>query len=250
MKHKIKALIPKAILVRYWEYKRWIGNKRNATQSTMDVFSDIYKKNIWGGELGSFCSGTGSLMDEITKPYILKITEILKSYGTNMPTIVDLGCGDFRIGQNFINYCSKYTAVDIVPALIDKHKATGYGKNVDFLCLDITEDSLPEGDICFLRQVLQHLSNDQISKILPKLSRYKLIFVTEHYPSNNPNIEPNKDKICGAEIRLYKNSGVYLDAPPFNIPSSALEILLEIPVSGINEELDDLGVIRTYKLQL
>lgn len=249
IKLKIKALIPKYILLQYWKYKRWLDNKRNATQSTVDIFSEIYQKNKWGGELGSFCSGTGSLVDKITVPYIERITEFLQSYGPKKPTIVDLGCGDFRIGRHFINLCAKYTAVDIVPSLIEKHRASGYGKNVDFLCLDLTDDSFPEGDICFLRQVLQHLSNEQIIKILPKLSKYKMVFITEHYPSNNPNIEPNKDKVCGAGIRLYENSGVYLDKPPFNIQSSALALFLEIPVPETSELGEDPGVIRTYTLK-
>ena len=34
--------------------------------------------------------------------------------------------------------------------------------DVDFRVLDITSDEIPPGDVCFVRQVLQHLSNQSI----------------------------------------------------------------------------------------
>lgn len=248
MRKIIKPLIPNIALKLYQGYKRAIENKRNATLTPAEIFTEIYKNNRWGGEAGDFCSGTGSVMNEITQSYVDKITDYLHSYGPNKPTIVDLGCGDFRIGRNFISHCSQYIAVDVVPDLIEKHKASGYAKEVTFLCLDLIEDVLPDGDVCFLRQVLQHLSNSQIAKILPKLAKYKIIFITEHYPSDRSNTLVNTDKICGAGIRLYDNSGVYLDKPPFNVPTSAVELFLEVSLGRLGAE-NDAGMLRTYKIQ-
>jgi len=118
---------------------------------------------------------------------------------------------------------------------------------VKFISLDIVEDDLPDGDICFLRQVLQHLSNAQISKILPKLKMYNVCFVTEHYPTDNPAIVPNKDIVHGGGIRPYENSGVYLDESPFNVPRACMELILEVPGVGLPKEYDQ-GVIRTYRI--
>jgi hypothetical protein len=239
----IKRAIPKTILK---VLRRIKYNRRNADRSVRDVFTEVYIKGEWGTRNGRFCSGPGSATDSITQPYIKMIIEFLQSIDQEK-TVVDLGCGDFEIGKHFIPYCSEYIGVDIVPNLIEKHELTNWGEHVKFICSDIIADDLPDGDICFLRQVLQHLSNDQIAKILPKLKKYKVIFITEDYPKNNKRIVPNKNMVHGSRIRAFDNSAVYLDKPPFNIPSQCLEMVLEVPVAGLSQEYSE-GLIRTYKL--
>jgi len=237
------------VLEIYRKFLRKRVSKRNMKVSLPEVFSEIYRKNYWGGTSGDYYSGSGSATSEITKPYLHKMANYLRKYDSRKTTIVDLGCGDFRVGSNFIDYCDKYIAVDVVPELVLKHQKSNYGKNVEFLCLDIVEEPLPKGKICFLRQVLQHLSNEQILKILKKLDIYETVFITEHYPTDNSDIEPNIDIVHGAGIRLYENSGVYLDKAPFNLSSSALELVLEVPGQEVQENKDK-GVIRTFALHL
>jgi len=211
-----------------------------------DIFSEIYNNKLWGDGSGDFDSGLGSSEEQVTKPYVTKIANFLKTSKTK-PKVVDLGCGDFRVGKNLACYCREYTGIDIVRKLIDKLNKTASSASVKFKCLDIIDDELPSGDIVFVRQVLQHLSNEQILKILPKLKQYAVAFITEHYPSDNPKIKPNKDIVPGSAIRLYTNSGVYLDKPPFNLPKSSLELFLEVPGTGMGKGQDQ-GVIRTYKV--
>jgi hypothetical protein len=136
--------------------------------------------------------------------------------------------------------------VDVVSDLVRHLKASVREHGVKFLCLDIVREELPPGDICLIRQVLQHLSNEQIGKVLAKLGRYPVVFVTEHYPKDGPAVVPNRDKVHGSGIRLYENSGVYLDRPPFNIPPAHLELILELPGHGF-DGLYDPGVIRTFR---
>ena len=248
MKKTIKYFTPKPIRQILRKTKYYFEDKRNSNKTAREVFTEIYKKGTWGGEFGTFYSGKGSSDEAVTIPYLKKIIEFLQQFGPNKPRLIDLGCGDFEIGKNFIQYCSQYICVDIVYDLIEKHKASNLADHIHFVCLDIVEDDLPDGDICFLRQVLQHLSNEQIIKILVKLKKYKTIFITEHYPTDNPRIIPNINKVHGARVRVFDNSGVYLGKPPFNIPTSALQLFLEVPGVGLGKDYDP-GVIRTYKLE-
>jgi hypothetical protein len=100
---------------------------------------------------------------------------------------------------------------------------------------------LPNVQLVTIRQVLQHLSNAQISGILAKLKNYNHILITEHLPLNESGIVYNVDKIQGDHIRLAYNSGVYIDKEPFNIKATILfeyrEDLGEIP-----------AIIRTYHI--
>ncbi|OGX15781.1 MAG: hypothetical protein A2166_03095 [Omnitrophica WOR_2 bacterium RBG_13_41_10] len=213
-----------------------------------EIFTEIYDNKLWGNGLNKFYSGPGSAEELIVQPYVQKISDFLRAYIPKKPRIVDLGCGNFEVGKHFIDYCSEYIGVDIVPKLIEELNKTKATSAVNFLCLDIIDDELPNGDIAFLRQVLQHLSNEQILKILPKLRKYKIVFITEHYPTPNPGIVFNKNMVPGVRIRLEENSGAYLDKMPFNIPRDALQLFLEVPRVGMGKECDP-GIIQTYKLE-
>jgi hypothetical protein len=106
---------------------------------------------------------------------------------------------------------------------------------VQFACLDFLEDELPLGDVATLRQVFQHLSNDQISAALPKLARYKHLIVTEHVPRGP--FRPNVDKPMGPGTRLAEASGVVLGASPFELPGFVSRLLCTVDADG--------GVIET-----
>ena len=219
--------------------------RRNAGRTSQDVFSEIYREKKWGGT-GAFCSGSGSAIDAITDPYVACIRGHLRSSGSERPRVVDLGCGDFAIGSRLVEDCAEYTGVDVVPDLV-KHLQETVSGPTSFVCLDMVQDDLPAGDVCLIRQVFQHLSNAQIQTVLSKLSQYRTVFITEHHPADNPAVTPNVDKVQGSGIRLFNNSGVYLDQPPFNIPSANLELVLEVPDHGFGK-LYTPGVIRTFRL--
>ncbi len=173
------------------------------------------------------------------------VNEKAKSEGFYSLCFVDLGCGDFRIGKQLLPLCTKYIGADIVKSLIDYNINNYSNENISFVHLDIVDAELPLGDVCFIRQVFQHLSNRQILSILKKIENYKWVFITEHYPTNNESIVPNLEKVHGADIRAYKNSGVYLTQAPFNIPIQKIEMVLEVPGDGLGNGFDQ-GVIRTF----
>lgn len=244
MKKQIKKIIPKPV----WHLLRNKKRKReaalNQSRSTEEVFSNIYRNNIWGGERGDFCSGSGTVGTDISKAYLDCLTELSTSLGFSKLRAVDLGCGDMRIGENIKSLFNHYTGVDIVKPLIEAHEKNWGDERTTFEHLDIIEEELPEGDVCFLRQVLQHLSNEQISAILPKLAKYPYVFVTEHLPSIGPDIVKNIDKTQGGTIRLYQKSGVFLTEAPFLVPTGKMEVILEVTGHKVGE-LEDRGVIQT-----
>jgi hypothetical protein len=89
--------------------------------------------------------------------------------------------------------------------------------DVEFRALDLIEDELPPAEVAFVRQVLQHPSNDQIRKFIARASlTYKFLVVTEHPPSE-ANFKHNADKLAGPGTRMGHASGVVLTSPPFNL---------------------------------
>ena len=192
---------------------------------TKAAMAQIYENNLWGGNQSEFFSGDGSHNPELINPYLETLTSFLTAFKTP-PVVCDLGCGDFNIGKELVKLSKKYIAIDIVPELIAHNKKTFKAENLEFHSLDIAEDNLPSGDLAILRQVLQHLSNAEIKGVVEKLYDFKYVILTEHLPEKD--FVPNKDIISGQGIRLKKQSGVNLLAPPFNFKAEDEKQLLVI----------------------
>ena len=245
----IRKLVPYPLISLYRKLKRAQKRKENLGKSTEEIFSEIYRNNQWGGESGEFNSGVGSTNESISSAYLKCLNEQKDKLNFSELQAVDLGCGDMRIGSQIAGMFRSYTGVDIVKDLIEHHRVAfkEQAGAINFEHLNIVEEELPDGEVCFVRQVLQHLSNDQIGKVLIKLKKYRYVFITEHLPTPNADQKFNSDKPHGSDIRLYDNSGVFLSEPPFSVESSQLETVLEVDGCGYDnyEEPWIRGVIQT-----
>jgi hypothetical protein len=183
----------------------------------------------------------GSHNNAITSVYVKAISDFLKDFDEK-PDVLDLGCGDFNVGSQIRGLSRSYVACDIVSELIDFNRNMFSSFNVDFRALDLVEDLLPKADVVFIRQVLQHLSNIQIQRFLPKLvGSFKWLVLTEHLPLQ-PDFPPNVDQGNSHNIRLGKNSGVVLTSPPFNLKVVEERILCEVREGN--------GIIRAIAYRL
>jgi len=208
---------------------------------TRDAMEQVYENKLWGTNKSDFYSGAGSHQPEIIKPYIAVLKTFLTSFKSKI-TVCDLGCGDFNVGKELVKFTKKCIAVDIVEDLIAHNKEKFIEENVSFHCLDIAKNDLPFADCALVRQVLQHVSNAEIESIVKKLQNFKYVIVTEHLPVGD--FIPNKDIISGQGIRLKRQSGVHLIAPPFNFKVKEEKQLLSINLK------DYKGVIVTTFYQV
>jgi len=208
---------------------------------TKAAMEQVYEQKLWGDNNSNFYSGSGSHQVAIVTPYIAAVISFLTSFKTPI-TVCDLGCGDFNIGKALVEHTVKYNAVDIVAPLIAFNKEKFKEVNLAFYCLDIAVDDLPSGDCAIIRQVLQHLSNTEVQRIVEKLVNFKYFILTEHLPVGD--FTPNKDIISGQGIRLKKQSGINLLAAPFNLKVKEEKQLCAYELEGKN------GVVVTklYKL--
>ena len=109
--------------------------------------------------------------------------------------------------------------------------------DVDFQVLDLAQNDLPDGDVVFIRQVLQHLSNQHIACAVQQIQqRFSHLVLTEHLPVS-ADFPHNLDKPAGGSTRLGIGSGVVLTSAPFQLAVLAERVLCDVPEYG--------GVIRT-----
>jgi len=210
--------------------------KKKQPWPTRSAMQQIYDLNLWGNNGSLFYSGDGSHRDEFVKPYLDAVLTFLRSF-ENKLSVVDLGCGDFNIGNNLVDSTREYNAIDIVPELIEYNNKRFNCEVLKFSCLDVSKEEIPVGDCVIIRQVLQHLSNTEISKIVAKIEKYKYVILTEHIP--NSSFIPNCDIVSGQGIRLKKKSGVDIEKEPFHFQFKTKETLCEVRLTN------DKGAIRT-----
>ncbi|WP_435132999.1 class I SAM-dependent methyltransferase [Formosa sp. A9] len=196
---------------------------------TQAAMSQVYERNLWGGNPTEFYSGDGSHNINLVAPYIQAVSNFLSGFKPLL-SVCDLGCGDFNVGKQLLPFTRKYVAVDIVPDLIGRNMTLFKNEKLEFKHLDISKDELPKADCAIVRQVLQHLSNAEIENVLIKLKKYKYVLLTEHIPE--ADFVPNIDIISGQGIRLKKHSGVAILAAPFLTKVKACKDLLSISLEG------------------
>jgi hypothetical protein len=191
---------------------RLASSMADEPRSRSAIFEAVYRNNRWGSEAGcKFFSGSGS-RGRAAEDYVRQMSELLRKHEREIGrpiTVVDIGCGDFAVGRSLVEHVPtmSYIGCDIVSSLIE-HNQEHYGSDrVRFQQLDIVEDSPPAGDVCLVRQVFQHLSNDEIERALVKLKGYKAVYVTEGQPELRVG-SPNPDKPTGSGVRFNWERGV------------------------------------------
>lgn len=120
------------------------------------VFSNIYATDAWGSG-----SGPGS-----TPKFCRPLVDWLSRWivRNRIDSIVDLGCGDCQwMPEVAMTTLSEYTGVDVVLDVIHANKSR-HGAWAHFLWDDFRTDpaGLPEGDLYWAKDVLQHWPDDEI----------------------------------------------------------------------------------------
>jgi len=217
----------------YWA-KTMIKGRPGSSRSPESVFSEIYASGTWGdGDEPN--SGSGS-DDLVSAPFVDVVRRLIVE--KEITSVIDLGCGDYRVSGKLADLPIDYTGVDVVPALVARNTAAFGSERIRFLCRDITKDPLPSGDLCIVRQVLQHLSNAQISRVLDQLSAFRYVVVAEHHPARL--FKPNLDKDTGADTRIDFDSGVYLEHLPFNVKN--VQVIATTPLPPLLREGEHLTI--------
>jgi SAM-dependent methyltransferase len=241
LKSAVKAVVPNSLLVARRKLLLRRTERRFRDASNAEIFSTVYERQHWGTEESGFNSGDGSRDAAVVGPYVEAVRALLTSLPAK-PDVVDLGCGDFHVGRQVRPYCARYVAGDVVPALIERNRALADATDVDFRCLDIARDPLPEGDVVTIRQVLQHLSNADVARVVDKLTQYEYAIITDHQPAGA--FTPNVDIPSGPHIRVGIGSALDLAEEPFRLAFLESRELCVVPSS-------EGGVIRTtlYRLR-
>ena len=135
-----------------------------------NIFSKIYNDSYWGKG-----SGDGSDPKKVVK-YISLIEDFIKRNKLN--SVVDLGCGDWQF-SNLIKFNNiNYLGIDVVESVVENNNKKYSTDNITFEKLK-SYNEIPKADLLLVKDVLQHLPQEEVKKIIDNLfSNYKFIIVT------------------------------------------------------------------------
>src|SRR4051794_5630444 len=112
LKRAVRAVFPdleSGRLERNWQA---YFPERPDARSPTEIFSEIYLKNWWGGQPGELYSGDGSGV-EVSASFVHTVREYIETHAIR--SVIDLGCGDFRVGAQLLRPGLSYTGIDVVP---------------------------------------------------------------------------------------------------------------------------------------
>ena len=156
------------------------------------IFTSIYESCKWGNNnnnLYSGSSGGGSSIEYNKDTYIPFIKKFIKD--KQIKSIVDLGCGDWTIGNLIYNDIEIiYTGYDVYNKLIEHNKKMY--QQFNFIALDFYTEkhNILSADMCILKDVLQHWSTEEIYNFLDYIidsKKFKYILICNCMSQLNDN---------------------------------------------------------------
>ena len=192
-------------------YRSRVGASLRVGQgrSAREIFRNIYNSNYWGNSDSR--SGAGSDLKQ-TDVIRRELPELFEEF--NVRTMVDIPCGDWHWMKE-VAFDIDYIGADIVPELIQLNQELYGNDSRRFMTLDLTKDVLPRVDLVFSRDVLVHLSFNDIFSAFHNIkhsdSKY---FLTTTFTARDSNID----------IPTGHWRPLNLQKAPFNLPEPLMLI--------------------------
>jgi 2-polyprenyl-3-methyl-5-hydroxy-6-metoxy-1,4-benzoquinol methylase len=184
---------------------------------TEQVFTEIFKKNIWNSE--ESVSGTGSELRN-TKSLRFSLSFLLKHL--DVKSLLDVACGDMTWVSALDLNAIEYEGWDIVDDIIQQNKQKfAHKANYNFKHQNILEGEIPKFDLIMSRDTITHLPTSAIWIFLKKVvnSNSKYLLISRYEFSEDSH----------SDINFGQFRAVNLEKPPFNFNNALLYIKEDEP---------------------
>lgn len=182
---------------------------------TERFFTYVYDHGVWGkDEYGNGTSGGGATL-ETAGEYIVFLSRFIKK--NNIKSIVDIGCGDWRVMRNVDLSEAYYLGFDVVRSVIEKNIQAFSSSKVNFMFGDCLEIDLPKADLLVCKDVFIHFPNQSIFSLIAQFHKYKHVLITNC-------VDPDTFTASNQDCAMGSWRRVDISAPPFNVKGKKLLI--------------------------
>lgn len=164
----------------------------------ISIFTSIYENKVWADNKHKNYSGSSGEGSSVYVNYFTYIPFLKKFIlENNIKSISDLGCGDFRCGKLIYDDLDIiYNGYDAYNKVVENNKLENPNPKYNFYHLDFcnNKDKIITGDLCILKDVLQHWRLQDITDFLDyivenKMFKYILITNCCNQIADNTDIE-------------------------------------------------------------
>jgi hypothetical protein len=161
-----------------------------------ETFTTVYEKKSWGNNNNaeySGSSGGGSDVEFNIDGYVPFLKKFI--IANDIKSVVDLGCGDFRCGKLIYDDLDvAYTGYDAYKKVIEYNSKQHSPSKYTFMHLDFCskKECIKNGDLCILKDVIQHWSLENIHTFLDYLveqKKFKYILICNCCYQNQDNTD-------------------------------------------------------------
>jgi len=151
-----------------------------STANTLQsIFDDIYIGDKWHGG-----SGPGSFKSN-TVEYVTFVNDLIRELGVK--SFLDVGCGDWQLASQFDLSGIKYKGIDISVKAVELAR-TRAPEGTD-ISTDDVESVTDIYDFVHIKDVLQHLPNDECVRVLSAVSKHKAVLIVNDHSDSNTDIQ-------------------------------------------------------------
>jgi hypothetical protein len=170
-------------------------------------FAAIYYQGLWGKHESR--SGAGSVRDSLSVMIAgVALAQVVRDHGIR--SISDIPCGDFNWMPDVLASLGEvsYAGFDIVKTIVLRNKERR--PDCEFRVLDITNDVPPAADLIFCKDLMNHLSDDDVRRAIINMRRSGSRFLLASNNCVDENI-PLSHSRGGSRL-------IDITAPPFGYP--------------------------------
>lgn len=159
-----------------------LADDASISQEMENIFTGMHERNLKSSR------PEGSLLQN-TQPYVDFLQAFIKENAIR--SVVEVGCGDWSISRYIPWGDIQYHGYDVVKNVVEQNKKK-YGRaNVQFTHADALSSDLPSADLLICKDVLQHLSNEEIIHFLAKTDKFKHCLITNDINRVDKTVEHN-----------------------------------------------------------
>jgi hypothetical protein len=192
--------------------------KETNNPSYKELFSKFYDTYGFGGFESR--SGGGSTL-AVTTNICKNIVDLVHEKG--IKSVIDIPCGDFNWMKEIVFRFDTYLGGDIVPQCIKDNNERYSNSRIKFVEFDIVTDTIPDGDLLIVRDVIGHFPLEEGRKIVSNIlkSNCKYLLSTTWY---NINDKDYYKKHINENVNYGRWYSLNLMSKPFNFPEPEMII--------------------------
>lgn len=175
---------------------------------TEQVFTKMYQGGAWEPNKANQPNPyPGSTM-----PNTVKYREFLQTFmkNHNIRSVVDVGCGDWEFSQHVDWNGIQYIGYDVVKSIVDADTEHFGTDSIKFIHSDGIATDLPEADLLVCKDVLQHLTNEQICQFIKQFPKFSYCLITN-------DVDPSTLTSVNSDTPIGGYRSVDLSQPPFSV---------------------------------